>query len=43
MKSYMFLMIVAWVAAYLTESWWSVGAVFFAYGSGYLSAKEGLR
>jgi len=43
MKSYMFLMIIAWVAAYLSESWWSAAAGFFAYFSGYLSAKEGLR
>jgi hypothetical protein len=43
MKSYMFLMIISWIAAYLTESWWSVGAVLFAYGSGYLSATDGLR
>ncbi len=42
MKSYMLLMIITWVAAYLTGSWWSVGAVFFAYFSGYMSAKEGL-
>jgi hypothetical protein len=38
----MFLMIIAWIAAYLTKSWWSVGAVFFAYFSGYLSAREGM-
>jgi hypothetical protein len=41
-KSYMVLMIISWVAAYQTGSWWSVGVVFFAYWSGYISAKDGL-
>jgi len=41
-KGYLLLMLIAWVAAYMTGSWWSVGAVFFAYFSGYTSAKEGL-
>ena len=43
MKSYMLFLIIAWIAAYMTESWWSAGAVVFAYGSGYMSAKDGLQ
>lgn len=40
MKAYLFLLIISWVAAYMTESWWSVGAVVFAYWSGYSTAKD---
>jgi hypothetical protein len=38
----MLLMIIAWIAAYQTGSWWSAGVVFFSYWSGYISAKDGL-
>jgi len=42
-KSYMVFFIIAWIAAYMTGNWWSAGAVVFAYGAGYMSAKDGLH